>query len=94
MFINKPVTTTSLDEAIEEALRELKGHDAHTESYAQVVDQITKLHAIKDNNKPDRVSKDTLALVLGNITGIVMIVGYERTHIVTSKAMLLFGKHK
>jgi hypothetical protein len=87
MHIKKPVVKTDLDEAIDEALRELRSYDAHSEEYAQVVDQLTKLHAMRDPKKSDRVSKDTLAIVLGNLAGIIVIVGYEQKHVVASKAL-------
>ena len=34
-----------------------------------------------------RVSPDTIALVLGNLAGILIIVAYEQKHVMTSKAM-------
>lgn len=33
-----------------------------------------------------KVSPDTLAIVLGNLVGIAVVVGYERAHVLTSKA--------
>lgn len=37
--------------------------------------------------KPDRVSADTWAMVGANIAGIVLIIGYERLNVITSKAL-------
>lgn len=34
-----------------------------------------------------RVSPETLAIIGGNIAGIVLILGYEHVHVVTSKAL-------
>jgi hypothetical protein len=42
---------------------------------------------LKELNTPKRVSKDTLVLVAGNLLGIVVILGYEKAHVVTSRAM-------
>lgn len=36
---------------------------------------------------PRRVSPDTLILVAGNLIGIVIILGYEKANIITSRAM-------
>lgn len=41
----------------------------------------------KESNKPDRVSRDTLALVVANLTGIALIIGYERVNVIASKAL-------
>lgn len=87
MFTPKSPNTNDvgLEKAIDNLYAELNGFTADTESYAKVTDQLTKLYSLK--HKPERVSKDTLAVVLGNILGIVMIVGHERAHVVTSKAL-------
>jgi hypothetical protein len=89
MFIKKPVIKTALDDVIEDALRELKGYEAASEEYAQTVEQLTKLHAMQKEEKTDRLSKDTLALVLGNLAGVLVIVSYEHSHVMASKAMSL-----
>lgn len=42
---------------------------------------------IKEANKPDRVKADTWAMVAANIVGIGMIIGHERMHVITTKAL-------
>ena len=91
---NRPVKTDPLDEAIACALSELVGHEAHDDDYAKIVKQISKLNAIKEKDKTDRLSKDTIALVLGNIVGILLITNHEQLHVVTSKALPFVGKFK
>lgn len=83
-FATKP---SVLDAVIEEALAQLSGINVETEEYARKVDQIAKLMKLKEQNAPKRVSPDTLAIVAGNLAGIVLILGYERAHVVTSKAL-------
>lgn len=92
MFINRPVQPTALDEVIANALKELAGHEAHSAEYAKIVEQLVLLNSMKSNEKTDRVSKDTLALVLGNLAGIIVIVGYEQKHVLTSKALSLLSR--
>lgn len=94
MFINRPAKPTALDDVIASALSELKGHDADSEGYAKIVEQLVLLNSMKLNEKTDRISKDTLALVLGNLAGIIVIVGHERAHVVTSKALSLIRMAK
>lgn len=83
---------SGLDEAIENVFSEMKGFTAESDEYVVMVDQLTKLYALKACDKPDRISNDTLVIVIGNLIGIVMIVTHERTHIVTSKALPLLMK--
>jgi hypothetical protein len=89
MFTPKSPNTNQvgLEKAIDNLYAELNGFTADAEEYAKITDQLKKLYELKTLNKPERVSKDTLAVVLGNIFGIVMIVGHERAHVVTSKAL-------
>lgn len=44
--------------------------------------------------KPDRLSKDTLAIVAGNIAGIMLIIGYERVNVIASKALAFVMKSR
>jgi hypothetical protein len=76
-----------LEAAISDAFTALTDVDKNTPEYASMVDQLTKLYALKESNSKRRVSPDTLAIVAGNIIGILMIVGHERANVVTSKAL-------
>ena len=91
-MFNRNPEKTGLEDAIETALSELKGYEITQDQYAQGVDQIVKLHALKQNEKRDRVSKDTLVATAGNLLGILVIVGYESRHVITSKALNLLPK--
>lgn len=93
-MFNHTDRTAGLEEVIATATQELKGHDAHSAQFATIVDQLTKLHAIQDKKSSNRVSKDTLAVVAGNLAGIVLILHYEQLHPVVSKALSFAGKLK
>jgi hypothetical protein len=60
--------------------------DRSDEAYASLVDQLVKLHKLKEDEKPSRVSHDTLITAGANLLGIVLIVGHERAHIISSRA--------
>lgn len=93
-MFKKPVQKTQLDEAIDLATRALAGYEPHSEEYAKTVEQLTALNAIREDTHTDRLSKDTLALILGNLAGIVVIVAYEHSHVITSKALSFLTKSK
>jgi hypothetical protein len=94
MYHIKPVKKTALDDVIDTAIRELSNHEIHTKEYATALERLTELYALKSQEKTDRISKDTLALVLGNLAGILMIVKHEELNVVTSKALSFVGKIK
>ncbi len=92
MFLKSPAEKTGLEEAIDKVLTEMKTFSAEDDDYAKMTVQLETLYKLKEIDKPERVSRDTLALIAGNIAGIILIVGYERANIVTSKALSLLLK--
>jgi hypothetical protein len=42
---------------------------------------------LQDLEKPDRVSKETWAVISANLAGIVMIIAHERVNVIASKAL-------
>lgn len=87
MFNRTPREQTGVEEAIDGLLKNMSNADEATPEYAAMVDQLVKLHALKMNENRPRISPDTMANVVANLAGIFIIVGHERAHIVTSKAL-------
>lgn len=87
MFAKKPNQPHELDEPIKKLLETLANVNPETKEYAQITKQLEKLYKLKQLEKPEGVSADTIALIGGNLLGILIIVGHERAHIVTSKAL-------
>lgn len=83
----KSTEKTGLEKAIDDVLREMSDLNADSDEYAKMNDQLVKLHAMKTTESRPRVSPDTLATIAANLAGIFVIVGHERTHIITSKAL-------
>ena len=95
MSDNQPsIETPTLENIIDSVLTELNSVNADSDEFAKMVDQLEKLYKIKDTQKPDRVKMDTLLPVVGNLFGIVAILGFERAHVVTSKALSFVLKTK
>jgi hypothetical protein len=93
MFTSKdPDEKSGLEEAIDTVLSEMAGVTTDSDEYAKMVDQLVKLYSLKDTDAKKRVSPDTLAMITGNLLGILVIVGHERAHVVTSKALSFVTK--
>ena len=93
MFTNKPKNEDSgLQKTIDALFVELSFRSGDEDEYAKVVDQLSKLYSLKEIDSKKRVSPDTLAMIAANIAGIVLIVGHERAHVVTSKAVSFIWK--
>jgi hypothetical protein len=87
-----PTPAPNIQDAIDKLLLDLSDHSAHADEYAKMVVQLERLHAMKETEKPKSLSPDTLAIVLGNVVGILLIVGHERMNIVSSKALMFVLK--
>lgn len=89
MFKKTPKEPTDLDLALKRAYQVLEQRIPGTEEYNQVMKHITKLHKLKMNEtkSSDPVSKDALLRLAGTLGGILMIVAYEHSHVITSKAL-------
>lgn len=71
----------------------VKLHALKMAENSNYMDEVVKLQTMHNETRNlRRVSPDTLALVAGNLLGIIMIVGHERMHIVSSKALGFLGK--
>jgi hypothetical protein len=78
-----------LKDAITKALNELAEHETYSPEYVKALEQIEKLYKLR-NPKPELrkpVSMDTVWVVAGNLVGIGMIIGYEKAHVISSKAL-------
>jgi len=71
----------------DKAIRELSNHAIGSEEYVKALDQVIKLHRLKEDEKPSPVSKDTLVLVGANLLGIILIIRHEHVNVITSRAM-------
>jgi hypothetical protein len=78
---------TDLDLALTRAYTQLKQHEVASEEYAKIMKQIAKMEKLKTQEKSKPISKDTLAMIGGNLAGILIVVAYENSHVWTTKAL-------
>jgi hypothetical protein len=86
MFTKKSKADLLLEGEIESLLRHLSVTGVDTEEYSKAIRHLQKLYELKGET-PDRVKKDTMALIAGNLAGILLILKHERMDIITSKAL-------
>ena len=77
-----------VDEPIDRVLTEMNTYGPDSPEYDKLVRYLERLNDVKANERQHFVvSPDTIAIVLGNLVGILIIVAYEQKHVMTSKAM-------
>lgn len=87
-----PTNQAGLEKAIDSLLSEMQGFSGDTEEYGKMATQLERLYKLKEIDAPRRVSPDTLATVITNLAGILLIIKYERLNIITSKALGFVAK--
>lgn len=78
-----------LDEVIERQISHLLGTDEETELYGEAVKQLKTLMDLRARDRGDRepVSSGQLLAVAANVFGILAILGFEKTNVITTKAL-------
>jgi hypothetical protein len=76
-----------LDEPIEKVLTEMNMMGPDSEEYHKMIDHLERLTRLKEQERRFRVTPDTMAIVAGNLLGILIIVAYEQKHVVVSKGL-------
>jgi len=86
--------TSALDEPIERVLYEMTLYGPDTDEYPALVEHLERLMTMKAQERKSRVSPDTMAMVVGNLLGILVIVAYEQKHVMVSKGLSFVFKAK
>lgn len=81
------IETIKLNAELNRLLDEMDTIDTSSDEYATLMTHLERINKLRTQDRPQRVSRDTLLVVLGNLAGIVVIVFAERTSIVSSKAL-------
>lgn len=86
-----------LKEEITDVVSRLRAIDDKTcDEYKQLVTTLENLIKLDLSQKSGKnnVSKDVVLTVVGNLLGIVLVINYEKVHVVTSKAfgMIIKGR--
>lgn len=92
MFSKHNAEDKQLQNAIDRLYTGMADYNPFTAEYSAMADQLIKLYALKEDTSKSRISSDALLAVVGNLVGIGIIVGHERAHVVTSKALAFAGK--
>jgi hypothetical protein len=76
----KPYVEQLLDDQLEHQLEQA----GTIEEIAQILTLLERKNALGDKK---RISPDTLAVIAGNLLGIVLILTYEKVNVITTKAL-------
>lgn len=90
-----PTPKPGMTEALDKLYLELQDYPVVSDNFALAMAHIETLEKLKLSEKEGRFSKlETVLPVLGNLAGIVAILGFEHAHVITSKALGFVLKSK
>jgi hypothetical protein len=87
MNIFKKDKRTNLEKEIDSVIFEMSTLNPADDKYAIMADNLEKLLKMKSCDKKATISPDTIAIIAGNLLGIILILGYEKANVITSKAL-------
>lgn len=78
---------TALDKEIDAILEAMKKENPDTEAYTSATKNLEVLYKAKLSEKKDKVSKNTILLVGGNIAVVLLGLYFERFNVITTRAL-------
>lgn len=85
---------TKLDVAIMRLLEEMETYGPDSPEYPKMLSYLEKLNTVKTQTRRNKVDANTIAIVAGNLFGILIIVAYEQKNVMASKAVGFILKPK
>jgi len=85
---------TDLETAIKDVHARMREIGPGEEEYRKLIVFLDRLEAMKTGDRQNRISRDTMLQVAGSLLGILIIVAYEREHVMASKALGFVWKKK
>jgi len=82
-----------LDALIKGVESEMLDYPTTSKEYKLLLKNLERLRALQDNNRPERLNRNTIALVVGTLLGILTIVVYVQYHPYVSKPARETIKH-
>lgn len=81
-------TAENLDLEINRLLLDMYAMERKKDAeYPAMVDQLVKLYSLRNANAPKKMSADVKATIVANLAGLFLIIGHERTGVITTKAL-------
>lgn len=87
MILGGPKTKSDLDKEIERVIRIMSQHEPDSPEYAKINKQLKGLNAQKVATRRPEIDPNTYVTIGANLAGILLIVGHERAHVITSRAI-------
>lgn len=76
-----------LNKVVDKLLNTLMTYNPEDKEFIDAMNHLDRITQMRAKDRPSPVSRDTMAIVIGNLLGILVIVAYEQKHVMTSKGL-------
>ena len=92
--LKRPVEKTELQTVRTLAIARLQGFDPESDEYKKIMKHIAELSKLIDAEKPEKLSPNTIAVILGNLGIASLVLWHERDNVLNTKLFSFIGKPK
>jgi hypothetical protein len=85
-------TPVVLESEIDRIHALMLNEDPKSEEYQTLLNTFERLLKLQDESRTSAINPNTLLVVGGNVVCVLIVVGYERGHIVASRALQFFAR--
>ena len=85
---------TNLEKEIDSILLKMKTLDVSSEEYSAAADNLGVLIDAQSKEKEHRASPDTIAVILGGLLQVILMLNFEKTGVISSKALGFIMKRR
>lgn len=89
-----PVKKTELQTVRTSAIAGLKDLAPDSDEYKKIIAHVEALSKLIDAEKPEKLSRNTVAVILGNVGIAGMVLWFERDNVMNTKLFPFLGKPK
>lgn len=90
----RPKGLNAIDEEIARLAKLLSETEPTDDKYKKLSDSLLVLCSAREKKNDRALSTETLANIFGNIVGLLLLLNFERTGVITSKAISFLWKGK
>ena len=89
-----PKSNTYVDGEIARIVLAMQDQEVTDEQYSKLLNRLEGLQKIRNDEKPDKASTNTILTTAANLIGILLIIRHEHANVIMSRAMNLVAKTK
>ena len=90
----EPREAKQLSEAMTHVLDLMAEVDPGSDEYEKLMTDLERLSKVRTSERPPKLSRDTMAIVAGNLFVVLIVVAAEKSHVMNSKGLGFMLKSK